>query len=191
MIRFIKLRREHLEKVLGWRVKPEVTRYMYTDVECNLEKQYQWFEKIDKDDTCCYWVISYQNILIGVINLATIDKVSLRCTAGYYIGEMDYCQLGGIIPPYIYNYVFREMKFKKVYGEVVAGNNKILQLHKMYGFRQVGIYRDHVSKNGCFHDVILIELLSESWLECKRYERYIAQFPRDNYITNYQQGLKG
>jgi len=175
MIKFFNLQEEHLEMVLRWRVKPEVSEYMFTDVNYNVEKQHQWFKRICNDDTCRYWLISYQDVPIGVINLAAIDRIHLRCSAGYYIGELGYRQLGAMIPPYLYNHVFKEMKFRKIYGEVMAENKKVLQMHKMHGFREVGIYRDHIFKNGRFHDVVLIELLSESWLKQTRYQRYIAE----------------
>lgn len=176
MIRFDRLQEGYLETVMGWRVKLEVSQYMLTDVTYDLENQRRWFGSIKDSVTCRYWVISYQNIPVGLINLAAIDRVNLRCTAGYYIGEMQYRQLGAMITPYLYNYVFKEMKFQKIYGEVLSGNKNILKIHKMHGFREVGTWRDHVFKNGVFHDVVLIELLAAAWLKQKRYQRYIAQF---------------
>jgi UDP-4-amino-4,6-dideoxy-N-acetyl-beta-L-altrosamine N-acetyltransferase len=176
MMRFIKLREENLAMIMRWRLKPEVSEYLFTDVENDMDKQLQWFKRVSQDDTCRYWLIYYQDIPIGVINLAAIDLVNKRCSAGYYIGEMDYRQLGAMILPYLYNYVFLKMKLKKIYGEVMAENKSILQIHKMHGFRQVGSYQKHIFKKGRFHDVILIELMAESWLQKKRYQHYIADF---------------
>ena len=174
MIEFLKLREVHIEMVMNWRVKPEVTRYMLTDIDSNLEIQRQWFKRISKDETCRYWVVCFQSIPIGVINLAAIDRINLRCSAGYYIGEDEYRQLGTMIPPYLYNYVFREMKLRKIYGEVVAGNENVLKIHRMHGFREVGILKEHIIKKNQLLDVIIVELLSEIWLNKKRYHRYIA-----------------
>jgi UDP-4-amino-4,6-dideoxy-N-acetyl-beta-L-altrosamine N-acetyltransferase len=176
MIRFTRLQEEHLETVMGWRIKPEVSQYMLTDVTYDLENQRRWFDSIKDSVTCRYWVISYQDTPIGLISLAAIDRVNLRCTAGYYIGETQYRQLGAMITPYLYNYVFQEMKFRKIYGEVLSGNKNILKIHEIHGFREVGTWRDHVLKNGVFHDVVLIELLAVVWLKQKKYGRYIAQF---------------
>ena len=176
MIKFITLQKEHLKMVLGWRVQPEVSQYLLTEVTYDLEKQHYWFERISKDNTCRYWIIVYQNIPIGLFNLAAVDQQNLNCSAGYYIGDLRYRQLGAMIPPYLYNYVFQKMKFRKIYGEVVAGNKNILKIHQMHGFRQVGVYKDHIFKNEQFYDIILIELLSEIWLEQKRYRRYVAAF---------------
>ena len=177
MIRFARLQEDHLEMVMKWRVSQHVTRYMSTDVVYDMEEQRSWFNRIVNDDTCRYWVIFYMDAPVGVVNLAAIDRNHLRCSAGYYIGDADCRQIGGMIPPYIYNHLFREMEFRKIYGEVLSGNTKVLQMHKLHGFRQVGVYRDHVLKNGRFHDVVLIELLSESWLRQKRYQRYVTELP--------------
>ncbi|MBF0594170.1 MAG: UDP-4-amino-4,6-dideoxy-N-acetyl-beta-L-altrosamine N-acetyltransferase [Candidatus Omnitrophica bacterium] len=174
MISFVDLQQEHLELVMGWRLKPEVSQFMFTDIECDLEKQRQWFARIVRDRTCRYWVVRFQGLPIGVVNLAGIDPVHRRCTAGYYIGESAYRNIGAMIPPYVYNHVFRDMGFRKIYGEVIAGNGNVLKMHALHGFREVGVYHEHVYKDGRFHDVVLIELLAEDWLKQKRYQGYVA-----------------
>jgi len=176
MIRFAKLEEKHLELVMSWRANPEVAKHMFTDIEQDIEKQRTWFHKISLDDSYRYWVILYNEIPIGLVNLAEIDWKNRRCTAGYYIGDMSYRSLGGVIPPYLYNYVFKVLKFKKIYGEVIAENANILKIHELHGYRQVGVCKEHVLKDGHFHDVIFIELLADSWLEKKRYQRDIVQF---------------
>lgn len=176
MIRFTPLKEEHLSTVMAWRAQPEVARYMFTDFKPDLEQQRRWFKKISGDDTYRYWVILYQDVPVGVVNLAAIDERNRRCTAGYYIGELDYRSVGAMVPPYLYNHVFRGMGFNKIYGEVLGGNEQILKIHHQHGFREVGVYRDHVWKDGAFHDVILIELLADVWLKQKRYQGYTAEF---------------
>jgi len=42
MIRFAELREEDLELVLSWRVKPEVTKFMVTDVAFDMTEQRKW-----------------------------------------------------------------------------------------------------------------------------------------------------
>jgi UDP-4-amino-4,6-dideoxy-N-acetyl-beta-L-altrosamine N-acetyltransferase len=176
MLKFIKLREDHLEMILRWRLKPEVTQYMLTDVVYDLDKQNQWFLKISQDERIRYWVIVYQNIPIGLINLAEIDLRHRRCSVGYYIGESEYRSIGAMVTPYLYNYVFKEIKLRKIHGEVVVGNENALKMNLLHGFNKVGIYKDHIFKNDRFHDVILIELLSEDWLQRKRYKQYIETF---------------
>ena len=84
MIQFIKLQEEHLEMVMQWRLQPEVSQYMLTDISSDFDKQLQWFQKVSYDETCRYWIIVNQNIPIGVFNLAAIDPENRRCSAGYF-----------------------------------------------------------------------------------------------------------
>lgn len=176
MIRFARLEEKHLEMVMRWRVKPEVAQFMFTNIEYDLDKQRCWFHKISGDESYRYWIVLNRDIPIGLVNLASIDRVNRRCTAGYYIGEREYRSLGALIPPFLYNYVFKVMNFRKIYGEVIAENDKILKLHALHGYRQVGVCRDHIFKDGHFHDVVFIELLAEVWLKQKRYQNDITQF---------------
>ncbi len=176
MIQFLKLREEHLEMVLKWRLKPEVSQYMFTDVRDSMDDQLRWFRRVSNDPGYRYWIIVYRYVPIGLINLAGIDWNNRHLCAGYYIGELEYRSLGAIIPPYLYNYVFNEMKFRKIFGEVMAGNENVIKLYQIHGYSQVGVYRDHIWKGDQFHDVVLIELLSESWLKQTRYQRYTGQF---------------
>lgn len=176
MIHFVKLKEEHLEMVLQWRIKTEVAQFMFTKVENDIENQRQWFKRISADPRYRYWVIYCGAMPIGVVNLAAIDLHHRHCTAGYYIGDLAYLSLGMIIPAYLYNHVFKVMGFRKIYGEVVSHNEKILKIHAMHGYRQVGVCRGHVCKDGQYHDVVLVELLSEAWLSQKKYQRYNVEF---------------
>jgi len=176
MLKFLKLKEEYLQTVLEWRVKPEVARYMLTNVEYDLSAQRMWFERISRDPSCNYWVIEYGGIPIGLFNLAAIDKISRKCSAGYYIGAREYRQLGAMVPPYFYNYVFNDMRFHKIYGEVVEGNDNVLKMHRLHGYRQVGVYKDHLFKDERFQDVFLIELLAETWLSQKKYRKYVVEW---------------
>ncbi len=176
MIKFVKLKEEHLQLVLDWRVKPEIERFMLTQVEHSLEKQKDWFKKICVDKSVAYWIIEYLEKPIGLINLAAIDRASKKCNAGFYIGEMEYRQLSAFVLPYFYNFVFKKLKYNKIYGEVIDGNENVLKIHLMQGYRHVGTFKDHLQKHGRLIDVHIVELLSETWLKQKRYQRYEAEF---------------
>lgn len=149
---------------------------MLTDVDLDIAKQRRWFERVSADSTVRYWMIVWNDRPIGVINLAEVSEQHRRCSAGYYIGDQNFRQLGAVIPPYLYNHVFRDLGLNKIYGEVVASNAAVLRMHAMHGYREVGTYRQHVVKNGEFLDIVLIELMAETWLAQPKYRRYVAEF---------------
>ena len=129
MLKFQKVKKKNLEQILKWRTIPEVTRFMVTDIKYNMNNQQNWYNKISADKYQKYWIISYQSKDIGVIYLTRINYESKHCTWGYYIGELNQSSIGGIIPPYLYNYVFLEMKFNKIIAEVMEGNEKAMKIN--------------------------------------------------------------
>lgn len=176
VLRFARLREEDLETVLRWRTRPDIAATMITDIEPDMVEQRRWFARISLDPTVRYWLIRWSGRPVGVVNLAAIDEGHRRCSAGYYVGERDLIQLGALIPPYVYNHVFRDLRMNKIYGEVMATNAAALRMHALHGYRQVGTLRQHVMKRGQFVDMILIELLAEDWLAQERFARYVAVF---------------
>ena len=115
-IEFKRLKEEHLEMVLKWRTQPDVTKYMATDIKYDLEKQKQWFQTISNDELSQYWIITYNNIPIGLIALADINWTHRHTIWKYYIGEAKYrSTLGGVIPLYLYNHIFNNLKLKKIF----------------------------------------------------------------------------
>lgn len=175
MITFNKMTVDDQEMVMQWRALPSVTQYMVTDIEPDLDKQIAWFHKISNDPSCLYLIVQYNKIPIGVINLASIDTVNRRCTAGYYIGNLEYRSVGAIVPAYIYNYVFNDLKLNKIYGEVLEENTGVMHLHKLFGYETVGVMRQHVFKNNQFHNVVIMELRADEWAKQKKYQSYIPE----------------
>lgn len=176
MLKFLKIQEEHLEQILDWRTQPDVTRYMFTDIEHSLENQKKWYQNLRADDSSRTWIISYQDEMIGVIYLSDLDLRNKRCSWGYYIGEESGRSLGGLIPLYLYNYIFHELKLNKVIAEVMAGNENVMKMHEMFGYRFVGRYENHIYKYGEYHDVFIYELLAETWNASKKYKRFVAEF---------------
>lgn len=176
MVKMIKLRDEHLEMLLNWRTQDFVSKFMLTKVDNSLESQRKWFKTICDNDQYKYWVIYYKSIPIGVVNLAEIDLANLKCSAGYYIGNEEFKSLGAVILPYLYNYIFKNMGFRKVFGSVVSDNDSILKIHNMHGYRIIGFYEKHIKKGDEFLDIILVELMADVWLSKKKYSTYDAEW---------------
>src|SRR4051812_42073253 len=120
MIRFRKIIENDLEMILRWRTKPEVTRYMNTDIQFDMDKQRRWYEDVvRKQSPAGHWIICQDDRPIGLLSLADYDRGRQQSSWGYYLGELDAWLLGGLIPPYFYNYMFfqRDLSLKKIVGE--------------------------------------------------------------------------
>ena len=168
MLKYIKLRKNHLKLIIKWRTMSHVTKYMFTDVEKDFEKHKKWMNDVLNKENCKYWLISYCGENIGLVYLFKIDYINKRCTTGYYIGAKEFIGRGAVFLPPVYDYVFNKLKLNKIYGEVLDGNDLILGIHKYHGWRKVGTYNNHIYKSGKYHDVHLIELLNSDWTKFRK-----------------------
>ena len=176
MLKFLKIQEEHLALILDWRTSPDVTRYMFTDIDPDMDAQKEWRQKIQTDETSRYWIIFYQDKLIGMVYLTDMDLSNKQCTWGYYIGEASSRMLGGIIPPYLFNHVFHEMGFSKICAEIMDGNENAIKLNEMFGFKLVDQRENQIHKYDKDHDVFAYELLSSAWDSSGRYKKFVAEF---------------
>ena len=54
--------------------------------------------------------------------------------------------------------------FKAVLKKVMRTHKKVMTFHKRYGFKQDGILRQELYKNGKYKDVIIMSILKEEFL---------------------------
>ncbi len=161
------LRESDLALVMQWRMQPEVTRYMYTDPQLTLEGQQRWFEALKQSGRDVAWVIEQEagKRPIGLLSLTAIDRVNSRCAWAYYLGEPD-VRGGGLarlLELNVYAFVFDTLGLNKLWCEVFSFNDRVVALHEKFGSKVEGVMRQHIRKNGQYHDVVLMAMLREDW----------------------------
>ncbi|MFD2870633.1 UDP-4-amino-4,6-dideoxy-N-acetyl-beta-L-altrosamine N-acetyltransferase [Kurthia populi] len=175
-MKWLQIKKEHLQQILTWRTSEFVTQFMYTDIDDNMENQYLWWQNISNDPNGRYWIMEQKGQLLGFVSLTNIDWHNKRGEWNYYIGEAKYGMLGGFIGAYVYNYAFEVLGLEKVQGAVMAENVGVRKIHQKLGDREVGFYEQHVLKNDNWHDVYLYEMTHERWNEVgMKFKKYKAE----------------
>lgn len=178
-MKWIPIEEKHLQQILDWRTSEQVTQFMYTDIEYNLDNQKKWLEKIRADENGRYFVMEYRDELIGFISLTDIHWQHKRATWNFYIGNMKYAMLAGFLGAYMYNYAFDELDLEKLNGEVMDINEGVRKLHSKQGAREVGVLQRHIYKNGAWHDVYMFEMTKEHWQEVgTKFKKYVPEVAR-------------
>ena len=179
MLNFRRMRESDMQNVLDWRVKPDVAQFMLTEVAYDMERQRRWFARIDASPNDEYRIIESDRTPVGVLSLSEIDRANRHATWGLYLGEKMNSPVGGMIPIYFYNYVFAraDLNLHKLHGKVLENNTNMRKMHETCGYRQVGVHKNHVLRDGQFMDVYVVELLRDTWLsQGKRFARHTAEF---------------
>ncbi|MEM6474678.1 MAG: UDP-4-amino-4,6-dideoxy-N-acetyl-beta-L-altrosamine N-acetyltransferase [Pseudomonadota bacterium] len=161
------IREDDLEMVRHWRMLPEITRYMYTDPEISEEDQRAWFATITASPSSRAWIIELTDgdIPVGLLSLTDIDETHRRACWAYYIAD-DRARGKGLAKSLelsIYRYVFEEMRFNRLWCEVLAFNDRVVSIHEKFGSKVEGVLRQHIQKNGEVHDVVRMAVLAEDW----------------------------
>ncbi|WP_017444757.1 UDP-4-amino-4,6-dideoxy-N-acetyl-beta-L-altrosamine N-acetyltransferase [Gayadomonas joobiniege] len=176
MFEFKKLTETDLPLVLNWRLQPQVADYMFTEIENNLSQQQNWFKKIHQRSDCYYWLIYFANKAVGVLNLSNLDLHKQSCDWGFYIGDLTQRNIGGLVPPYFYNFLFSQTPVKTLTAEVLAHNHQVIKLHQLHGYQEQHDSRYDIEKNQNKLQVRVFELYKADWLAKKRFRRCIAEF---------------
>jgi len=162
---FRKIKENDLEMILNWRTMPEVSAYMYTDFEPDMERQREWFKQINNDPTRMDWIITVDDEDVGLASLVRIDRVNKRCEWAYYLGSPNVRGkgVGKNVELNILEYVFETLGLNKLCCEVFVSNDKVIRIHEKYGSVVEGTRREQVYKNGAFHDIVEMGILRENW----------------------------
>ncbi len=164
-IQLVDITEEDLELIRQWRNSKEVSQYMYTSDEITSEQQKKWFEKIKSDPSQKYWLIKYDEKKLGLASLYNIKQNFKHCSWAFYLGNTNVrgAGIGSKVEYNILSYVFETMKFNKLMCEVFIFNDKVIQMHKKFGFKQEGLYKEHILKEGQYFDVIALAMLKSEW----------------------------
>jgi len=168
-ISLIDLTEKDLELVRNWRNSPEVSQYMYTDKIITQEEQIEWFKKISNNKTYKYWLISYNQKPLGVVNLSDINNNLKSCYWAFYLGDTSIrgAGIGAKVEYNVLKYVFDELKLNKLRCEVFVNNDMVIKMHEKFGFRREAYYREHCFKKGKYQDAVGLAILNSEWNQIK------------------------
>lgn len=165
MIKLRKIREQDLKLIMGWRMRPEVTSYMYTDPQLTMESQKIWYDKIKESKSDLYWVIEFDSTPIGVFYVLNIDQINRRCSWGYYIGDSSFRGKGiaSALECNLYDYGFYSLDLNKISCEVLEHNDKVIKIHQRFGAEIEGCFKEHIIKNAEKHTVVYLSILKSKW----------------------------
>jgi|HubBroStandDraft_1064217.scaffolds.fasta_scaffold00314_6 RimJ/RimL family protein N-acetyltransferase len=168
------------EMLLDWRTRPEITRFMFTDLEPDLERQRDWLRTSASRTDFVHFIVEWRDRPIGYLSFAEIDPTHLRCTPGtYLVLEPGERYIAAFTHSFVLDYAFYRLGLRKVCYAIMAGNENFIRAKPLHGVRSVGVLREHFSKYGVFHDVHLFEITETEWRGQRRL------FPRDKTLAAF------
>jgi RimJ/RimL family protein N-acetyltransferase len=175
------------ERILTWRTKPEITRHMFTDIAFDVERQRAWLKSCEDRRDYRHFVIEFAGEPLGLLSYAGIDWVSRHCMPGIYMDlPPQRRSIAGLVNTYIADYAFLGMGMNKIVYYIMATNTNFIEASRRLKSRELGVMRDHVFKDGRYHDVYLFEKTRAEWETDPRLfrkETTLASFPPEDLIA--------
>lgn len=173
-----RIREEDLEKILRWRMDPDITMYMNTNPKLTLEKQKRWFAGIKENRDVSYYMILVDGQEAGVLNLTGLSREDGVLGWAYYVGEKKLRSLKTaiVLEMGVYDYIFDQLGKKALISDVFTLNKGVIQLHLLCGARIVEEKKNHVEKEGVFYDVTFMEMTRERWESIRNTKKHDPLF---------------
>lgn len=161
--------REDIPLFLRWINDPEVNQFLFARGPMYEKMEIEFFESItSRAATTRFFVIGTEALVpIGTVGLHGIDWTSRVATLGISIGEKEYWGkgYGTDAVECMLKMAFREMNLNKVELDVHAFNERAQRCYIRCGFTEEGRMRQHVFKNGEYHDTLTMGVLAPDWFK--------------------------
>jgi len=152
------------EQVWNWRNDPSVRSFMFSTSEVPWADHVAWFERTLVDPT--------KHALIFEINgepsgFANIQELPSRKVAewGFYKAPGAPGGTGKTLGGITLRYAFEILQLHKIYAQVLAFNQRSIELHLALGFEQEGLLRDQHFDGRAYYDVYCFGLRDAQWTE--------------------------
>jgi RimJ/RimL family protein N-acetyltransferase len=160
--------RADIPLVLKWGNDPELRwlsseRYLPGD-EIQAE---QWLTSLHKQTDRMSLILCLNNgRAIGLLGINGIDWRNRLAMTEAIIGERQFWGkgYGSEAKMLLLQHAFLTLNLRKVHAVVFQFNERSLAHNKKCGYKVEGVQRQHVFKNGEYHDRILLAVFREEWL---------------------------
>lgn len=104
---------------------------------------------------------------IGGCSINECNIKSRNCTIGIMIGDKDYWSkgYGSDALSVLIKFIFEEVNIYKIKLNVFSFNKRAISCYKKLGFKEEGLLKDELYRNGKYCDVILMALFKEDWIK--------------------------
>lgn len=157
------------DDIFKWRNSKNAINNFFSFKGLTITEHRLWYDKYSQDDTRIEFIISKKedSKKIGTIGLSSIDYKNQKAEYGILIGEAQECGKGFAREASIavINYAFSELNLRKIKLSGFSDNLSAINLYNRLGFKEEGILRREIYKNGIFKDVFLMALLKEEWIK--------------------------
>lgn len=163
-IEFINLDRSMAEWARNLHNDPDVLKMLTDPHHVTSEEQLVWLAKIDFSSSSHRWVALCKGDAIGVVRIDQQDRHNKSVCVGLDIHK-DFRGKGYAKSIYraVFHHFFDKEKYQRVWLYVADYNTVARSLYTSLGFKEEGVQRAALLKDGTYHDYIMMSILKEEY----------------------------
>jgi RimJ/RimL family protein N-acetyltransferase len=155
---------------IQWFADLEVTRYLASAFPSSLQAEEDFFKRIGESKNDVWWVIEAEGRTIGASGIHRINWIDANATTGTLIGDKSCWRkgYGSESMALRTEYAFRQLNLHKLRSGAFMENAPSKRALEKAGYREVGIHREDVWRDGKWHDHWIAEILRSDWEKQRR-----------------------
>jgi len=156
-IKLVKFSKKHLKESREWLNDKEISKLFNRAYKpLTLTSQQKWYEKVIKDKSQLIFAIVVDGVYVGNVGLKNIDFLNKKCEYYIFIGDKKYWGkgVGYESTRQLLSYVKKNLKLHKIYLQVDQKNAPARKLYFKIGFKEEGILKDELIRNGKYITMI-------------------------------------
>lgn len=168
-IRLRAIERSDIPTFLRWFNDPEVRQFLLMYLPLSEAQEERWFESLPERSADHIFGIEANTDegwrLIGNCGLHRIDWKNRNATFGIVIGEKEFWGrgFGTEATRTLLRFAFHELNLHRVSLDVYDFNARAIRSYEKAGFRLEGTKREALFRDGRYHDVHLMSILSHEF----------------------------
>ncbi len=163
------LEMEDIDSFTLWLNDEEVRQYLMRTSPLNKVREKEWVENLYKDDREMVLgiVLKENDQLIGNIALHRISIPYRHAVLGIFIGDKSRWSKGYGTEALrlMVGHGFDQLNLHRIFLTVLGFNARAIHTYEKVGFKREGTFRDHIYRNGKYHDVHYMGILEDEWRE--------------------------
>lgn len=156
--------------ILRWRNEESIRACMYNNRVIGREEHQEWLHCELQNPDARHLIFLYRGKPSGYVAVSLIERRHQRCCWAFNLSdERDGLPKGiGAVMEYLaLEYIFDELGIRKLCCEVLSFNERVIKLHKRFGFSEEGLLRQHVQRDDGLFDVVVLALFADHWHACR------------------------
>ena len=158
-------RKEELSIYQHWFEDPEVIYFTPRAGPFSDAEEEEWFKRVGEDPNGVQWVIEVDGKPVGFTGIHGINWRHSNGETGIAIGDKSMWRKGIASEAIALRtaFCFRELNLHKIRTRVFMENEASKRALQKAGYRESGIQREEMYRDGRFRDIWMGEVMHEDW----------------------------